>query len=195
MKLRGLVALAVPIAVFALAPPAAAATVSVSISGFAFGPHSVTAAQGATVRWTNDDSVPHTSTSDHGFWGSPHIASGQQYAQTTAFMNSGTYPYHCMIHPDMTGRVLVPLKASGSASAGWTLRWSSLSSTPSNRAFDVQIKRPGSSTWAAFRTDTTKRSAAFDPAKHGTYSFRAHTRNLTNGTHSGWSPVRQLKIS
>ena len=95
----------------------------------------------------------------------------------------------------MTGKVQVPLKASGAASDGWTLRWSSLTSTPSNRAFDVQIKKPGSSSWTAFRTDTTSRKAFFNPTRTGSYGFRARTRNVSNGKRSGWSPTRTVKIT
>ena len=178
------------------APPAGAATTAVSIQGFGFHPQIVTVAQGDTVKWTqNDQGTQHTSTSDQGFWHSAKLDTGQTYSQTSAFKNAGTYHYHCAVHTDMTGQVKVPLKASGSAGAGWTLRWSSLSSTPAQRSFDVQIRRPGSTSWTAFRTDTKKRKASFNPARTGTYSFRARTRNLSNGKRSDWSPVKQLKIT
>jgi plastocyanin len=180
------------------ATPAQAATVSVAMQNDMFSPKTVTAAQGSTVRWTQKDQVVlHTSTSDQGFWHSPDLSFGQTYSQTAAFKNAGSYAYHCKFHVmfGMVGTVRVPLKASGSASTGWTLRWSSLASTPSSRAFDVQIKRPGSTTWAKFRTDTATRNAFFNPSKTGTYAFRARTRNLTNAKSSGWSPVRSLKIT
>jgi plastocyanin len=178
------------------ASPASAATTSVAIMNFGFNPPSVTVLQGDTVKWTQFDvATQHTSTSDQGFWHSPQLSTNQSYSQTTAFENAGRYGYRCALHPDMTGVVHVPLKASGAPSTGWRVRWSSLAATPSNRDFDVQIKRPGSSTWAAFRTDTTRRSALFNPTRTGTYSFRARTDNRSNGEHSGWSPAKALKIS
>jgi plastocyanin len=175
-------------------PPAGAATVSVAIMNFGFNPMSPTVSQGNAVKWTQMDvGVQHTTTSDQLFWTSAKLNTGQSF-QTT-FWSAGSFGYHCMVHPDMTGTIRVPLKAGGSASAGWTIRWSSQSSTPSNRAFDVQIKRPGSTSWTGYRTDVTSRSAFFDPAKSGSYSFRARTRNLSNGKDSGWSPVKTLKIT
>jgi plastocyanin len=183
-------------AVAATGSPAVAATTGVTIQNFGFHLQVVTIAQGDTVRWTQKDAgTEHTSTSDQGFWHSPKLMLNETYSQTAAFENAGSYPYHCAIHTEMTGRVRVPMKAGGSASAGWTLRWSSLSSTPTHRAFDVQIKRPGSTSWAAFRTDTKTRHVFFNPAHNGTYSFRARTRNLSNGKRSAWSPVKQVKIS
>jgi plastocyanin len=176
--------------------PAGAATAAVSIENHSFNPPTVRVAQGDTVTWTqNEPLVQHTSTSDQGFWHSPDLSTGDSYSQTAAFRSAGRYGYHCAIHPDMTGAVLVPMKASGTASTGWRLRWSSLSTTPANRAFDVQIKRPGSTTWAAFRTDTAARTAFFDPSRTGDYRFRARTRNLGNASHSGWSPVLVATIT
>src|SRR5439155_14226092 len=141
------------------APPAGAATRSVNIVGFGFSARSATAVQGDTVTWSPlDTGTQHASTSNQGFWHSPLLSAGESYSQTTAFKSAGSYGYHCAVHPDMTGVVHVPLKASGSPTTGWTVRWSSLSSTPSSRAFDVQIKRPGTTTWAAFRTDSARRS-------------------------------------
>lgn len=196
MTVRTFVLAALIAATASLGPPAAAATTAVAIQDFGFHPQIVTVAQGDTVKWTQQDAgTQHTSTSDQGFWHSAKLDDGQSYSQTAAFKNAGTYPYHCAVHPEMTGRVKVPLKASGSAGAGWTLRWSSLHSTPAQRAFDVQIKRPGSTNWRSFRSNTKTRHAFFNPSRTGTYRFRAHTRNLSNGKRSGWSPVRQLKIT
>lgn len=197
MKLRPLLAAAAfAAAVIVGIPSAHAATVAVDIKNFGFSPPSVTVGQGGTVKWTQlDIGTEHTSTSNQGFWHSPDLATGQSYSQTAAFMNAGSYGYHCSIHTDMTAVVHVPIKAGGAASTGWRVRWSSLSTTPSNRAFDVQIKRPGSTRWAAFRTGTARRSAFFNPAKNGTYAFRARTKNLGNGRNSGWSPTKSVKIS
>jgi plastocyanin len=175
-------------------PPAAAATVSVSIMDFGFAPVAPTVSQGSTVKWTQlDAGVQHTTTSNALFWRSARLDQGQTF-QTT-FWSAGSFGYHCELHPDMTGTIRVPLKASGTASTGWTIRWSSQSSTPTNRAFDVQIKRPGSTTFVGWRTDVTSRSAFFNPSKNGTYQFRARTRNLSNGKNSGWSPTKSVKIS
>ncbi|MDT4940806.1 MAG: hypothetical protein QOJ34_895, partial [Pseudonocardiales bacterium] len=83
----------------------------------------------------------------------------------------------------------------GSATHGWTLTWSSAPSTPAHRAFDVQIKRPGSQTFVAFKTRTAQLQANFNPAKNGKYQFRARTINTSNGKHSDWSSPVTLTIS
>jgi YVTN family beta-propeller protein len=75
-----------------------------TISGFAFAP-TITIAAGQSIVWTNKDSVPHTVTSDTGLWDSGDIAGGATYQLTLD--KPGTYTYHCMHHPYMTGTIVV----------------------------------------------------------------------------------------
>ena len=56
---------------------------------------------------------------------------GSTPRQRAAFQNAGSYAYHCAIHTEMTGTVRVRLNVTGSATQGYTLRWSSLVQTPS----------------------------------------------------------------
>ena len=89
----------------ALTIQAEAATIDVDIVNFAFDPTPLTVCTGDTVRWTNLDSAPHTSTSDTAVWDSGTLTTGQDYSFT--FTSSGTYAYHCSIHPSMTASVEV----------------------------------------------------------------------------------------
>ena len=83
-----------------------AGSVAVKIANFAFDPNAVTAKVGDTITWTNSDSTGHTATVD-----------GQDACTTTTLANgasgsitfsqAGTYPYHCKIHPNMTGTITV----------------------------------------------------------------------------------------
>jgi plastocyanin len=178
-----------------VAPPASAVTVSVSIQPMSFSPPTVTAHQGDSVKWTQDDSATvHTTTSLQGFWDSGDLPFHGTFTVTNAFMNAGSYRYECVIHL-FKGTVKVPMKAAGSASTGWRVRWSSLSTVPTNRSFDVQIMRPGSMIWSAFRTGVQTKSAFFNPATSGTYKFRARTRNLSRGANSGYSPTLAVSIT
>lgn len=74
-------------------------------------PFEITVATGATVSWINDDSAAHTVTSgtvDTGItdvFDSSLFMSGSVYEFT--FDEAGTYDYFCMVHPWMTGKVLV----------------------------------------------------------------------------------------
>jgi hypothetical protein len=78
--------------------------VSVAILNFAFAPQNVTIAAGTTVRWTNQDSYPHTATSPGNF-DSGNLNQGQSWQYT--FNTPGTYNYFCALHPTMTGTIIV----------------------------------------------------------------------------------------
>ncbi len=82
-------------------------TVSVSIVDFAFNPKTITIPVGTTVRWTNTGNAPHTvtSTSSPRAFDSGTLNSGDTFQHT--FTTAGQFPYHCSIHPSMTGTVIV----------------------------------------------------------------------------------------
>jgi plastocyanin len=80
-------------------------TVQVVMKNIAFVPDSVTVNVGDTVVWTNEDNVQHNVTADNGEFKSDNIGNGGTYSFT--FDKAGTYPYHCTIHPGMTGVVIV----------------------------------------------------------------------------------------
>jgi len=77
---------------------------NVTIQDFSFSPETVTVKAGQTVLWTNNGPSPHTATSDSGLWDSQSLAApggggspGGTFQFT--FMQAGTFPYHCSIHP------------------------------------------------------------------------------------------------
>jgi hypothetical protein len=65
----------------------------------------VTVNLGDTVTWTNSDAFTHTTASDGGAWNSGNLAGGQSFSQV--FGAEGSFPFHCNIHPSMTGTVVV----------------------------------------------------------------------------------------
>ena len=71
----------------------------------AFGTNPLNVMAGAEVTWTNNDSIPHTVTSDTGEFDSNTLEPGQTFSHT--FDNAGTFPYHCQIHPTMSGTIQV----------------------------------------------------------------------------------------
>jgi plastocyanin len=81
------------------------AEVIVIIEGFRFVPDAVSVSAGDTVRWTNNDSADHTSTSDGPGWDSGPIVPGTSFRHE--FTSPGTFAYHCALHPSMTGTVTV----------------------------------------------------------------------------------------
>ena len=81
------------------------ATVAVTIQNFAFNPSAVTAKVGDVVGFTNQDSTGHTATLDDGSCTTETLANGASGA--FSFSAAGTYPFHCKIHPNMTGTITV----------------------------------------------------------------------------------------
>lgn len=84
--------------------PAATGT-TVAINNFVFSPDPITVAVGSTDTWTNDQDVAHTVTADDGSFDSGNLATGDTFEHT--FDAAGTFTYHCSIHPNMTGTVIV----------------------------------------------------------------------------------------
>lgn len=80
-------------------------TAAVGMAGRAFRPAGVTIAAGGTVTWRNDDDREHTVTATDGAWTSGTIAPGQTWSRR--FPAAGTFPYLCLIHPEMRGAVAV----------------------------------------------------------------------------------------
>ncbi len=80
-------------------------TNEVYIQGMAFGPSTITVTVGTTITWTNKDGVAHSVTSNTALFDSGPINSNGTYSHL--FSTAGTFPYHCMVHPDMTASVIV----------------------------------------------------------------------------------------
>jgi plastocyanin len=82
------------------------AITNTDISNFAFTP-TITINAGDTVTWTNKDGAPHTATSDAtpAVFDSGTLNLNDSYSFT--FLTAGSFPYHCAIHPFMTGTVVV----------------------------------------------------------------------------------------
>lgn len=70
-----------------------------------FDPTTLTVPVGTTVKWTNQESVTHTVTSDTGLFASGNLTQDMTYSFT--FTTAGTYPYHCVFHVGMKGNIVV----------------------------------------------------------------------------------------
>ena len=91
------------------APPNST-TVSIRVGATTLGsnayePSPITVAVGTLVSFLNLDNTAHTSVANAGAWTSANIAPGARFNVTLA--TAGSYPYHCNIHPGMTGVINV----------------------------------------------------------------------------------------
>ena len=80
------------------------------MEGIQFDPAELTVKVGDTVKWTNNESVPHDVTKEDGpgadfSSGKGNMQQGDTYEQ--AFKEAGTVNYVCTVHPNMKGTVTV----------------------------------------------------------------------------------------
>ncbi|MDB5182635.1 MAG: blue (type 1) copper domain protein [Candidatus Saccharibacteria bacterium] len=81
---------------------------NIKMTNMMFTPSQISVAKGATVTWTNDDTVTHTVVDDLSNVGGPasgDIAPGATYSFT--FEKAGSFQYHCSIHSSMRGTIVV----------------------------------------------------------------------------------------
>ena len=94
--------------------PAPDDTTTVEIRNNAFNPAQLNVAPGTTVTFVNNDNVPHTATSDTKLF-DLEIPPGSSYP--VVLEGEGTVPYHCELHPEMKGTIVV---GDGSGAEGTT---------------------------------------------------------------------------
>jgi hypothetical protein len=77
-------------------------------------------------------------------------------------------------------------RASGAVGKPLTLTWAAKKAA-SPRCYDVQVEKPGATSWRAWATCVASPDAPFTPTSKGTYRFRARVRS-TLGPSTGYSP-------
>jgi plastocyanin len=86
-------------------PPGANGDGTYNIFNMAF-PAKITVKKGATVKWFNKDGYAHTVTSDDGTtFDSGNLAAGATFSYTANTV--GTFDYHCKVHSNMKGTLVV----------------------------------------------------------------------------------------
>ncbi|MEP6615863.1 MAG: cupredoxin domain-containing protein [Ginsengibacter sp.] len=87
-------------------PPTGSNVASVTISGMTFSPATLTVKTGTTIVWKNNDGTAHTATSNDGStFNTGNILAG--YSGTAVVNTAGNFTYHCQIHSNMTGTIIV----------------------------------------------------------------------------------------
>jgi hypothetical protein len=90
----------------------------VTIVDFEFTPATTTIRQHEAVTWRNDGSAAHTVTADDASFDSGELSTSDAFAHV--FDVAGTFTYHCSIHPQMTGTVVVEPVAATEVPSGPT---------------------------------------------------------------------------
>jgi amicyanin len=86
-------------------PQALADDQTIKIANFTFDPPTLTVKAGTTVTWVNADDIPHLVSEKDGKFRSPALDTDEKFSQT--FSTAGTVEYFCIIHPHMTGKIVV----------------------------------------------------------------------------------------
>jgi outer membrane protein assembly factor BamB len=170
----------------------------VSILSSGFSPSTVSGHKmGYAVKWTNNDTKTHTATDSTGMglYDSGSILAGKTY--TFQFVGAGVYNYKDT-KSTYTGIIKVPMIISpttGGVTTPFTIQWAT-AAPPAGFVYDVQIQRPGSTTWSNWKTGVTTTSATFTPdTGTGTYWFKAHIKNSSNGKSCNYSTKLSIVVS
>jgi plastocyanin len=106
---------------------------TVDISNNAFNPAQLNVAPGTTVRFVNNDTVPHTATADNGAFDTGELQPG--YSMDVFLDGEGTVPYHCELHPELKGSIVVG--EAGQASDAGESGGAEEGTNPPNQAVSV----------------------------------------------------------
>ena len=85
--------------------PLRAEDATVKIDNFTFAPALLTVKAGTTVKWLNEDDIPHTVASSTRAFKSKALDTDDSFAFT--FSTPGTYEYFCSLHPHMKATIVV----------------------------------------------------------------------------------------
>ena len=75
------------------------------INDHAFDPAQLSIASGTTLTIVNTDPVKHTATADNGLFDTGILEPGESFE--IYFEGSGTVTYHCKLHPEMKGSIII----------------------------------------------------------------------------------------
>lgn len=82
----------------AVAVPAHAATIQITIENLVFAPLEVSARVGDTIEWINKDVLAHTATARNGDF---DVITPPKKTVTSVLKKAGTVEYYCRYHPNM----------------------------------------------------------------------------------------------
>ena len=94
----------VAIALGAMAIPAHAATIQITMENLVISPAEVSAKVGDTIEWINKDVLAHTATARNGDF---DVMLPPKKTGTLVVKKAGTFEYYCRFHPNMKATLTV----------------------------------------------------------------------------------------
>ena len=195
--------LIVVLVLLAVASPATAAQAgqaaeSIQMLDNRYRPAVATVGQGQSVAFTNFGQVVHDARDDTGLdlFDTENVAPPET-ATIDPLPGAGRFAYVCTFHPEMTGRLDVPVvlsRATAAAGSLVTVRWAT-TRAPDGLRFDVQRRRPGTTRFEPWRTGASAAAARWRPSVRGTWTIRARVRSPEAGAASAWSPPATLRVA
>jgi plastocyanin len=197
--LVALVALVVGATLLGAAPASAGQpAVGVQMVDNHYLPSTAAVGQGQPVRFTNFGQVVHDARDRSGLeaFDTGYVSSPDS-AIVGPLPGAGEYRYYCTFHPEMVGRLRVPVTTNRSqvpARTAVTVRWAA-TRAPAGLVFDVQRRRPGTSRFVDWRVDAEAAATRWWPATAGTWAIRARVSTSDGTDASAWSPVRTVRVT
>ncbi|HEX3328616.1 MAG TPA: metallophosphoesterase [Gaiellales bacterium] len=178
---------------------AAPNTSYVGVTNTGFSTASPALALGSTLQWSFVGPGSHSATdktSGLGIFPDTGLVAPVAFRQT-AFPAGGAYTFTDTA-TSKTIKLTVPMTAkpaTGSTTTTFTLTWAA-AAPPAGYSEDVQVMRPGTTTWASLFKATTATSGTFVPTKGtGTYKFRCRFRRTTGTGASAYTAAVSVKVS
>ena len=171
-------------------------TTYTAISDSGFSPTTTAGALGATVQWNFVGTTVHSVRDATGLATFDTGPVNPIAFATTRFTAAGNFKI-ADASSTATGVVTVPVSVPTTASLATpiTVVWGS-DPLPAGLVEDIQVLRPGQTTWKAFQTSAVGQSAPFTAdAGAGKYQFRARLRNPQTGSSTLYSAARSVKFS
>ena len=72
---------------------------------YVYNPDNLTISKGDKVVWINKDFGTYTITGNKGLFSSENLRPDKTFEYS--FEKSGTYEYHCKLHPEMVGKIII----------------------------------------------------------------------------------------
>jgi uncharacterized repeat protein (TIGR01451 family) len=178
---------------------AAPNTSYVGVTNTGFSAASPALALGNTLQWSFVGPGSHSATdrtTGLGIFPDTGLVAPVAFRQT-AFPAGGAYTFTDTA-TSKTIKLTVPMTAkpaTGSTTTAFTLTWAA-AALPSGYSEDVQVMRPGTTTWASLFKATTATSGSFVPNKGtGTYKFRCRFRRTSGTGASAYTAAVSVKVS